>query len=53
MLFVRGDGLAGLRFGFISRRRGREKLDLRGEETRFRRGCFFNDVFFFGELIYL
>jgi hypothetical protein len=51
-LFIRGDGLAGLRFGFISRRRGRQKLDLRGKDTRLGRDWFFNDIFFFRELIF-
>jgi hypothetical protein len=51
-LFIRGDGLAGLRFDFISRRRGRQKLDLRGENTRLGRDWFFNDILFFRDLIF-
>jgi len=51
-LFIRGNGLPGLRFGFTSRRRGRQKLGLRGKDTRLGRDWCFNDIFFFRELIF-
>jgi hypothetical protein len=49
-LFIRA---VGLRFVFIDRRRGREKLGLRRDEMGLGRDIFFDDVLFFVEVIFL